>query len=180
MPEVHVHISIVRDLRSMDDVNALARHLGMMLEGGGVGVTTEIIGDPEPAQAAAASQAPAAAAPGRRGRKGANGAATAPAAPPAADPLADTSADTAADVSGPVDLEDEDSLGLPPASLTNEEAWEQALGSVRDIYAKGHRTEIKDLQKKLDVGKFTDIPKSDGHKLLAMVVAIQEKLGLRV
>ena len=85
-------------------------------------------------------------------------------------------------VGDPADDDDDDAetLGLAAPSMTGQDALEAGLGKVRVIFAKGHRSSIKDLQKQFNVASFADIPATEGHRFLASVVKLEEQLGLRV
>jgi hypothetical protein len=86
----------------------------------------------------------------------------------------------AEDLNGPVDPDDDDALGLAAPSMTPAEALELGLGKVRAIYAKGHKAPVKALQQKLGIAKFTDIPPTEGHNFLGMVIKLEEQVGMRV
>jgi hypothetical protein len=81
------------------------------------------------------------------------------------------------------DTEDDDAadpFGLPSAGRTGKEALEQALGGLRNMFNAKHRTEVKAIQTAFGVAQFSDIEAKDGHKLLAMVEAAAQKVGMRV
>ena len=182
---IKVQLTIIQDLESLEDAQVIGRQLAMLFEAKGATVTTEVkppdIWANQIARTTAKPVAPAAggkAAPKATSSGGkattAKGNGSVAKAEPEPD-LADTD-----DAQGPVDPDDDDALGLAPPSMTENEAKELGLGKIREIYARGHRAEVKELQQKLGIGKFTDIPDKDGHKLLKLVVAIEEKLGMRV
>lgn len=93
------------------------------------------------------------------------------------DPLA-----PATDVNGPVDPDDDDgdALGLAEPSLSPGEAHSKGLVLARELYNKGHKAAVKQLQASLGIAKFTDIPVSDGPKLYAEAKQLAEKVGLHV
>jgi len=79
-----------------------------------------------------------------------------------------------------VDPDDEDALGLSPAGRTGLEALEQALGGVRNLFNANHKAVVKEIQTAFGVAKFSDIEPKDGHKLLRLVEAASQKVGMRV
>jgi len=76
--------------------------------------------------------------------------------------------------------DDQDALGLGGSSMTGQDALEAGLGKARVLFANGHKASVKDIQKKFNVASFKDITPTQGHELLAMVIKLEEQLGLRV
>ena len=139
------------------------------------GMGSNLIEDPAPASPAPpAPSAP----PTEIKRRGRPPKAAAPPPPSDDTGLADT--DAPEDLAGPVDPDEEDALGLTQPSMTGKDALELALGKVRVIYARGNRGPVKELQQKMGIASFTDIPPSDGHRFLALVIKLEEQLGMRV
>jgi hypothetical protein len=79
-----------------------------------------------------------------------------------------------------LDPDDEDALGLSPAGRTGLEALEQGLGGVRNLFNANHKAVVKEIQTAFGVAKFSDIEPKDGHKLLRLVEAAAQKVGMRV
>ena len=160
---ITVTLTIVRDMETVAEISQFARELGVQLEAAGGVVTTTI-----------APSAPADPPRGRGRPRGSNNGGA------GGNTAAANSGGLADDLNGPVDPDDDDALGLSQPSMTAKEALEQGLGRLREIYAKGHRKEVKDLQGKLGIAKFTDVDEKDGHKLFTLVGELETKLGLRV
>jgi hypothetical protein len=112
----------------------------------------------------------------RRTRRGTNAGTTiqpVQAAPPAED---------LAGADEPAAEGEDEMFGLPTTGQgrTGEEARQLALTGARNLFNAGHKGAVKEIQAIFNVGKFSDIPPSEGHKLLRLVEAAAQKVGMRV
>ena len=75
--------------------------------------------------------------------------------------------------------DDADALGLDAPSMSPGEAKDAALALVREAYSAGHVSQVKALQKELNVAKFYDVPVEQGHAFYARVMKLAQGVGLR-
>lgn len=72
--------------------------------------------------------------------------------------------------------DDPDDMGLVDPSMSPEEAKEAGIALVRQMYIASKTAEVKALQKKYQIVKFTDLPVSEAHAFYREVLGISHRV----